>query len=121
MANHIIFIIGTKPNLEHPEKSHLFLSDEGDTVVKPGDHVIWINMVASISSFIIVDDNRKKGKKVDDPNSGVFAPDPKLVPGSNIWEGHVRKDIKKGEEHYAICWSQDGMTYRYDPVIKVNT
>ena len=111
MANHVIFIIGSIPNYQKLDDSRLILSDEGDTVVKPGDTVIWINMVASISSFLIRDDNK---------NSDVFEPDPAPVEGSNIWRGRVRKGNKKKEEHYTIFWSQGGMTFRYDPVIKVN-
>jgi hypothetical protein len=114
--NHVIFIIGSVPNFEHPDKSKLILSDAGDTTVDPGDTVVWINMVSGISSFLIRDDNKI---------SNVFEPDPSPVQGSTNWKGTVKLGIlnakqKQQSERYTICWSQDGMTFCYDPVIKLN-
>jgi hypothetical protein len=115
MANHIIFILGTKPNATHPDNRDLILSDGGDSKVNHGDTVFWVNMVPSITSFRITDDNL---------HSDVFSPDPLQIPGSLNWSGTVRKKEKKDkgkhEETYTICFTQDGQTFSYDPIIKVN-
>lgn len=123
MANHIIFILGTKPNSTHPDNRDLILSDDGDSIVNHGDTVFWVNMVSSITSFRITDDNL---------HSDVFHPDPLQIEGSMNWKGKVkeRKEFhklhppksKKGkhEESYTICFTQDGQTFSYDPVIRVN-
>ncbi len=122
MANHIIFILGTKPNTTHPDNRDLILSDSGDTTVKHGDWVFWVNTVDSITSFRITDDNL---------HSDVFYPDPLQIQGSMNWSGQIKpkakhdkdkKEKQKGihEESYSISFTQDGQTFSYDPIIKVD-
>jgi hypothetical protein len=118
MANQIIFILGTKPNATHPDNRDLILSDEGDSIVNYGDTVFWVNMVSSITSFRITDDNL---------HSDVFHPDPLQIEGSMNWKGKVKeksqplKGKKVIQESYTISFTQDGQTFSYDPVIRLNS
>jgi hypothetical protein len=112
MANHEICILDAHPNPGHPDKSSLRLSDNGLSVINSGDTVTWIIPEGSmISSIVVFDDNR---------NSNVFAPDPKPVPGSTSWMGTAKAVTSTKQETYTICWSQNGMTYCFDPKIVVN-
>ena len=112
MASHQIHIKAGSIDMIHPDKSTLTLSDSGDTEVKPGDTVTWIIDEPSITSILVKDDNK---------NANVFDPDPAPLTGSTSWSGTVNKHIKKkSKETYMICWSQAGITYCFDPQIKVN-
>jgi hypothetical protein len=44
MANHIIFMLGTKPNETHPYNRDLILSDLGDSLVNHRDWVFRVNL-----------------------------------------------------------------------------
>lgn len=112
MATHEIHIRIGLTDMHHPDKSTLTLSDNGETTVKPGDTVTWIIDDPSITSILVKDDNK---------GANVFDPDPAPLSGSTRWSGTVNKNIrKKSTESYLICWSQTGITYCYDPQIKVN-
>jgi hypothetical protein len=109
--NHNIRIKVGEINFLHPDQSKLILSDSGDTRVDVEDTVTWIVDDESISSILVMDDNRK---------ADIFDDDLKPVPGTKNWKGTVSKNARNKEETYFICWSQDGMTYCFDPQIKVN-
>jgi plastocyanin len=115
-------------NRAHPEKSTLTLipaevpvSNRGDTAeeqlgdtiyARPGDTITWIIDDPDITSILVMDDNKKQN---------VFELDPAPLMGSTRWSGLVDRKIKgRKEESYTICWSQDGMTYCFDPKIVVN-
>jgi hypothetical protein len=115
-------------NRAHPEKSTLTLSpaavpvhnrdDAGEEQVndtifaRPGDTITWIIDDPDITSILVMDDNKKQN---------VFELDPAPLFGSSSWSGVVDRKINgRKEESYTICWSQDGITFCYDPKIVVN-
>lgn len=135
--NFDILIYAGVINIAHPEQSTLTLklrgpypaTDESTTTdpaqheqgelkpgddigVKPGDKVTWIIMESAISSILVMDDNK---------NKNVFESGPAPVSGTTNWSGIIdKKIVGRKEETYAICWSQGGLTYCYDPKITVN-
>jgi plastocyanin len=134
--NYDILITAGQINRSHPEQSTLTLKlrapvpvgsgemaeviqedpselKPGDSIdVRPGDTVTWIIQDPDISSILIMDDNK---------NRNVFESNPAPVFGSRNWMGVIDRTINgRKEETYAICWSQHGITYCYDPKITVN-
>jgi hypothetical protein len=84
----------------------------GDKIeVKPGDVVTWIIQDPNISSILIL--HKIRGKNV-------FASGPAPARPGQSWTGIIRGVSMKEDEEYAICWSQGGVTYCYDPIIYVN-
>jgi plastocyanin len=111
-THHEIVIHAAHPNVHQPDKSRLDLSDNGNTVAKAGDTVSWIVNDPSITSIIVMDDNKL---------SNVFSPDPKPVGGgTKNWTGRTKPVIHTQVESYTICWAQNGQVYCYDPQIVVN-
>lgn len=103
-----------------PEEMSAYMGQHQQAEFKPGDDITinsgdiltWkITDPTIISSILIL--HKEKGKNV-------FASGPAPVLPGTDWSGTVRRVSKKEDEEYAICWSQDGKTYCFDPKITVN-
>ena len=109
-----ITIDGIDPN----DSCKLILSDNGNSVVDPGDTVTW-NIkpnvgVASITNIY-----------ADTGSTDVFGPpasnDPHSQGNSGNWRGTINSSIAAGSiENYTICWtSTSGVSCCFDPKITV--
>jgi plastocyanin len=104
---------GECADVAETQQQHADFKPGDDINVKPGDRITWIIQDPDISSILVMDDNK---------NKNVFESNPSPVKGSTNWSGIIDRTINgRKEETYSICWSQQGMTYCYDPKITVNT
>jgi hypothetical protein len=107
-AHHLIEIQGINPD------GTLILSDDGTTIVHPGNTVTWkIGQGSGVAAIYIMDDNGS-------PN--VFHHDLRKLPFSTDWRGRVKPYEEAVVEHYSIFFYLDrgDEIGRYDPKIQVN-
>lgn len=113
--NHPIIIFGFDPS-----NYLLILSDNGKTMVDPGDTVTWIVFPGSGVSSI--KDITLKQKPENFSSVNIFKPPPGPLGSSKNWMGKIDPNVPWGSiEEYNIVWEDSsGETHFFDPKIQVN-
>jgi hypothetical protein len=105
------FPVSGEPPADIAQGEHAEFKPGDDITVNSGDTITWKIMANGVDSILILHKDKPKN---------VFSSGPApMLPGKD-WSGVVKRVSRREDEEYAICWSQGGKTYCFDPKIAVN-